>query len=541
MISLAEHLETEPMGAIVAERQELARLADAKKVQALTRRYAAAKVSGLNTGWTTQPTVANYEIRQAIRVLRARARQGARDNGHFKKYLRKQEVNVIGRKSLQLQCQAYLQNKKKGKRILNAELNSAVEMAFWKWGTNPAFASVSGKMNWNRILKLAIRNLKKDGEVLCQMVKADNPFGFSLRSINVDYLDELYNDIRPDGNRVIMSVEIDANWKPVAYWLTTPTTNIMFAEQKERRRVRVPAEEIIHAFYVTDDEEQVRGVTSFHAALLNAKHTAGYLESVIVAGRAGASQIAVIEEDIPLNMDENDVRLACYEGKTEEEIAAMREPKIDLTPGTISRLPAGMKMNSWNPNQPNQNHPEFLKSLNMEEGAALDMPYFSLLGDMESVNFSSARVGREDEREVYLDDQDFIADFFCTPIFHAWLRSAWLYGAITLQSRDMEELQFPKWRGRGWPFIQPDKDVAANLDAIRGGIKTPREVIEETGKDYDEFLSEYEDSVDKGKAAGIDYKAAAPKAVAPDKADAETGDEPDPKPSDKKKGKKNGE
>lgn len=536
MISLAEHLETEPMGAILAERQELARLADANKVQSLSRRYAAGKVSGLNAGWTTQPIVANYEIKQFVRVLRARAREAAHNNGHFRAALRKSRINVIGLKGLQLQCQAYKKNSRVGKKVLNTELNSLVEGEFWKWAKNPAFCSTSGKLNWVRAQKLAITQLKRDGEILCQMVKADNPFGFSIRMLNCDYLDELYNVQLANGNRIIMSIEIDSDWKPVAYHLTTPTSNLTFAEKKERRRVRIPADQIVHAFYVTEDEEQVRGVTSFHAALLNAKHSAGYLESVIVGARAGASQVMLLQDELSGEYNAEDPRVACYEGKTPEEITAMRVPSVDLTPGTVSVLPPGMTVSSYKPDQPNQNHPEFLKSLNIEESAALDQPYFSLLGDMESVNFSSARVGREDEREVYLDDQDFIGDFFCTPIFHAWLKSAWLNGQITLQPRDMEELQFPKWRGRGWPFIQPDKDVQAKLDAIRGGIQTPRQVIEEQGGDYEEFLDEYQESVEKGAGAGIDYKAAAPKPTA-EQSEPDADDEDDEPPAKKKQDK----
>lgn len=532
MLKLSDYLDTETMGEIVAARKEA-------KPQTALRRYDAAKVNGLNAGWTTQPVVANWDIRQSIRVLRARAREYAQNNSHGRTALRKSRLNVIGRKGLQLQCQAYMKNLKNGQPVLNATLNTAVERAFWKWASNPAFCTTSGKMNLNRAQKLAITQLKRDGEILCALVTdADNPFGFSIRLLNVDYLDENYNETLPNGNRVIMSVEIDRDWKPVAYWLTTPSSNIMFAPDRDRKRVRVPAEQIIHAFYVTEDEEQVRGVTSFHAALLNAKHAAGYLESVLVGARAGASQIAIIEEEIPLDSAGDDMRLACYDGMTPDEITAARaNPKIDLTPGTISRLPPGMKMNAWKPDQPNQNHAEFWKAMMIEEAMANDLPYFSQSGDMESVNFSSSRVGREDERETYLDDQDFIADFFCTPIFHAWLKSAWLNGQITLQPRDLDELRFPKWRGRGWPFIQPDKDVQANLDAIRGGIKTPREVVEETGKDYEEFLLEYAESVAKAKEiAGIDYKAQPQKTeVKPD-----TGDDPDdsdgePKPKKKDK------
>lgn len=489
MESLYGHIEWESMGDIVAERNETARIADERRQIQHQRRFAAAKVSSLNTGWATRPVVANWDVKQDIQSLRARAREAVQNNGHFKRHLGRIRQNVVGQKGLQLQCRAMMPNKRGGKQRLNQPLNSAVELAFWKWSTNPAFASVSGRMNFKRIQKLAITQLKKDGEILARIEKADNPFGMSIRMLNCDYLDEMYNEIRPDGNRVIMSIEIDANWKPVAYHLTTPTSNITFAPDRERKRIRVPAEEIIHAFYVVDDEEQVRGITSFHAAMVSAKHLHGYAEAAIVGARVGAMQTMVIEEDLPTTDIENDPRVACYENKTAEEVAAMRfSPKIDLDNGSVTRLPVGMKVAQYKPDQPNQNHPEFYKSLFMDEATALETMYYALSGDMSSVNFSTARFGREEEKEVWKDDQDFLADFFCTPIFHAWLKSAWLHGAITLSAREFDDLQFPNWRGRGWAYIEPAKDIEATKNAIASGLQTWSGAVEDQGDDPEERL-----------------------------------------------------
>lgn len=535
MESLYEHIEWESMGDIVAERNEMARIADERRQIQHQRRFAAAKVSSLNTGWATQPVVPNYDVKQSIRTLRARAREAVQNNGHFKRHLGRIRQNVVGQKGLQLQCRAMMPNKRGGKQRLNQPLNSAVELAFWKWSTNPAFASVSGRMNFKRIQKLAITQLKKDGEILARIEKADNPFGMSVRMLNCDYLDEMYNEIRPDGNRVIMSIEINSDWKPVAYWLTTPTSNITFAPDRERKRIRVPAEEIIHAFYVVDDEEQVRGITSFHAAMVHAKHLHGYAESVIVGARAGASQVMVLKEDLPTTDIENDPRTACYDGLEPEQIAEMRSnPKIELSPGSVARIPAGMDIASWKPDQPNQNHPEFYKSLFMDEATALETMYYALSGDMSSVNFSTARFGREEEKEVWKDDQDFLADFFCTPIFHAWLKSAWLHGAITLSAREFDDLQFPNWRGRGWAYIQPEKDIAATKDAIGAGLKTLSSAIEEQGEDFEEHLETIKRDDELLKKFGLEFSMDNKPEPQPDEPD-------DDEPTDKKKKDKGGD
>jgi lambda family phage portal protein len=463
MISLYEHLYNEPMGRIIQERADL--LAKAREGK---RRYAGAKINRLNSNWVTSPTSANYELRQSISILRARARMMARDNSHFKKFLSMCRSNIIGPKGLQLQSRARMQRG----GALDAKLNKRVEEAWWQWAHKNT-CTASGKLDFVRVQNLCVTQLARDGEVLIQLVNADNAFGFSLKLINCDYLDETYNETRPDGNRVIMSVEVDANDRPVAYWLTTPPSDINFTQRKERERVRVPAEQMIHAFLIYDDEAQVRGVTWFHAALMDAKNLHGYKEGVIIASRIGANQLGFIEQDAPDDM-------SGFIGEDGEPIT----PVIDVSPGSFNLLNPGQKIAQFKPDQPTQNHPAFYKSMLMDLSTGLDVFYFNLSGDMEAVNYSSARVGLREERDIWEGLQDFVSEMICTPIFHAWVKSSWISGALTLNQREFAEIQNPLWRGRGWAYVDPQKEVAADRMALESGLTTYTDVLAAKGVDF---------------------------------------------------------
>jgi capsid protein len=195
------------------------------------RTYAASNRNRLNSGWTTVPTTSNYEIRQSLFALRGRARQLCRDDAYFKKFLSMAQNNIVGPKGIKLQVQAA-----KADGSLNTKLNTKVEQAFEEWGHKET-CTVSGKLNWKAAQRLFVRTLARDGEVLVQKVGANNKFGFSLKFWDVSYLDEMWNVTHTNGNRVIMSVEVDEDHRPVAYWLTTPASDITFTKRQERQRI----------------------------------------------------------------------------------------------------------------------------------------------------------------------------------------------------------------------------------------------------------------------------------------------------------------
>jgi lambda family phage portal protein len=209
------------------------------------RLYSGANVNRLNKDWTTIPYTANHSLYRDLRILRARSRDMCANSPHFKKFLDMVRSNVVGAKGLQLQVRA---RKVRGK--LDTVLNKLVAEIFWQWGM-PETCTVTGKLDWIGCQRLFVTHLARDGEALVQIVTPkENPFGFALKFWNVDYLDETYNEELSEGRRIIMSVEIDANDRPIAYWLTTPASDINFSRGRARTRTRIPAEQIIHSYLV---------------------------------------------------------------------------------------------------------------------------------------------------------------------------------------------------------------------------------------------------------------------------------------------------
>lgn len=432
------------------------------------RQYAASRLNTANADWVTQPTVSNWELYSSLRPLRARARQMARDNSHFKKFLSMCRSNIVGRKGIQLQS-----NARKLDGSLDAEINSQVEEAWRLWGHKET-CTLSGKLSWRGVQRMIVTQLAQDGEFLVQKIPAKNAFGFSLKVINVDYLDEYYNATLPNGNRIIMSVEVDDNDKPVTYWLTPPVSDI-YAKRTKVRRVPVPAEQMIHGFLSFIDESQTRGVTWFHAAILDGKNYQGYSGGVIQSARMAACIPFFFEQTVP---DE----APAYEGKDDPATGEKTTPTLDVGAFGANLLDPGITFKQFDPKQPTMNHSAFAKTVLMDVATGLDVPYFDLSGDMEAVNFSSSRVGLDTSRDIWRGLQDFIIDEFCRDVFHGWALNAFLSDKLQMTAQEFEEIQNPEWRARGWKYIDPTKDVAADILRLANNMTSLEDVLGEQGE-----------------------------------------------------------
>src|ERR1051326_3783660 len=103
-------------GAALARRTELRAmklaeldrtLASAQRAQRqaeLKRTYDAARMNRLNSDWSTWTMSANGEIRFALRNVRARSRDLARNSDIMKRFLQLLENGVVGAKGIKLQA-----------------------------------------------------------------------------------------------------------------------------------------------------------------------------------------------------------------------------------------------------------------------------------------------------------------------------------------------------------------------------------------------------------------------------------------------------
>ncbi len=439
----------------------------------LQRSYAAGQVNRLSGDWTIRPTNTRYELRLSLRNIRARSRDLARNNDYIKKFLGMCKSNVIGPRGITLQVRAHKQNTPADKPELDQDLKRLVQAAWAEW-SHKENCSASGKLSWLDAQRLMIATLARDGEVLVRKLATKNKFGFALKFIDVNWLDETWSHLLPDGNRIIMSIEMDQHDRAVAYWLTPPVDEFAFPgalydQTSVHHRTRVPAEEMLH-FFLADDENQVRGVPWAHTAMLRLKLLGGYEEAEVVAARVGACKGGFIKPPV----DEQ------YDGTVDD-------PPIieEVQPGMLPMLPPGYDFQQYDPNHPNQNYGAFVKSCLRGVASGLEVAYNSLASDLEGVNYSSIRAGLLEERDIWRALQALTIEHFCRPVYLAWLEAAFLSGALDILLAEYVRVQQPNWQPRGWDWVDPLKDVQASVMAINNGLGTRTQTLAEQGEDFD--------------------------------------------------------
>jgi lambda family phage portal protein len=194
-----------------------------------------------------------------------------------------------------------------------------------------------------------------------------------------------------------------------------------------------------------------------------------------------------------------------WEGE-ENESGTEADLSVDFTELSFHELPDGYKFTQFDPKQPTQNHAEFMNSMLHTLASAMGVTGFSLAGDMTQVNFSSARVGLGEEREVWKSLQAVIAQTLCRDVFRHWIKNAWLTGAVEMTADNYEQLREPTWRPRGWSYIDPSKDISAAVEAIGNNLLTYKEHFAERGIDLEEWLEDKKKEKELFNEYGIEYE-----------------------------------
>lgn len=450
------------------------------------RGYNAANTDRLTFDWKTSSLSADGELRGKLRTLRARSRDFFMNNTHGRKFVKMCVNNVVGPKGVGFQSKI-----RQPDGSPDSYANKVIE-AGWRDFCKRGNCTVDGQMSMTGALRLTMHAVPNDGEVLIRKVRNyDNPHNFAIQLIEADHLDEDYNQTLPNGNTIVMGVEKDVWGRPLAYHLLTKHPGDYYSYTPGvQRRVRIPADEIIHLF-IPERIRQSRGVPWAVTTIADAKMLGGYKEAAVVNARVGASTMGFYEREIGapvLNEDK--------EENTDEPIR-------EVEPGIFEKLPPGYKVSTFNTKYPDGEFAVFYKAMLRSIAAGLDVSYNSLAADLEGVNYSSIRQGVLDERSVWEGVQLWLIESMLEPIFEEWLAIQLVTQNIPLPFSKFYKFNAPNFIPRGWPWVDPLKDENANAVAIKNGTTSRTRICAAKGVDFEEVLDELYEEEQLAKKKGI--------------------------------------
>lgn len=431
----------------------------------VARGYDAAKVGRRTSGWVAGGGSANAEIAPALSRIRNRCRDVVRNNEYAARALDSLVGNTVG----------------------DGIMAKAPDQVLWDdWCE---YCDADGQLDFNGLIELGHRTRRESGEVLFRFRQRLPEDGLKvplqLQVLEPDHLDASKTGPLANGNFVISGVEFNLVGQRVAYWLfpVHPGEVASYRLNSLESR-RVPASEVIH-YYRKRRPTQVRGMPEFAVSLLRLRDMADYEQAELVRKKIEACFVAFVRTD------DTAQRL----GDTQASAKGQLQEKI--APGMIKYISNADGVDFGNPSS-SGGYGEYTRTQLHAIAAGAGVMYSQMTGDLSSFNYSSYRAGLVEFRQLIKAEQWLaLKPMVLAPIARRFQQVALLAG----QTR--KPVQAFTWNMPKLQWVDPLKDVMAEKEAIRGGLKSLSASIREQGDDPDKVRAEIKAERDALKELGI--------------------------------------
>ncbi|PIT68567.1 phage portal protein [Bartonella tribocorum] len=332
-----------------------------------------------------------------------------------------------------------------------------------------------------------------------------------LQVYPTEMLDLTYNGpAEIEGNYIRMGIEFDASGKRVAYhfWEHHPyddcPANRAF---KSQERICVPAEMVIHikerriagqlrgSPKITRCMTKIFQLESYDDAELERKKTAA-LFAVFITGKE--SHEAELEE----NREKTKI-----EQKVEKKIEEVPE-EHPIYPGSVNVVDGEKQITFSNPVEVGGSYEAFQFRNISRICSALNMPYAVVTGDVTRGNFSNVRTSIiQFRRHVKQWREHIIAFQFNRIVWARFVEMAVLGKCVHLPGWEENSLPWLQCESFAPPLemIDPIKDITAEKEEIRAGLKTRRMALAERGFDIDSIHAELEEERTDARTRGLSF------------------------------------
>ncbi len=463
----------------------------------MKRMYDASVVTNLNLDLPVSVTSANAEILVSIMAARSHARRKERDNPTAAGITGLNQDNIGGPEPFRLKAKVGKWENVTGKSgkamkqfVEEPETNQKIE-AWWKKAGRKENCSVRRNITRSELYWQAISAYKRDGGVIGRhhFGFPNNACGYAVDLLEIDRLDHYWN--RPqggeNGNEIQFSIEMDKYGGPVAYHVLERHPGDTYAwSTGPRYRERVPAEDIFLTFNIRTRAEQLVGMPQLSSCIQRMHRMDQWDIAYCTAAIWSSCKPIFYEQELPTALDTVPQWINEAMQTTQAWVAQQGSQAQSIEPGMAEKLPYGVKAKILDPKFPQTEGPGFKKQSLRDIATGSQVPYHEIANDLEGVNFSSGRLGRNAYQATCKKDQNHFRDNFVIPHFEANLKYALLSGQLDLPySRYDEFCESVEFIGVRWPAVDPLKDVQATGIAIELGLTSRDHEIGESERGGD--------------------------------------------------------
>lgn len=473
----------------------------AENVQLKQRGYNMAKVDRLKSDWSAFAKAFNYDIRVGGSAMLARGRELYQNDPYAKKIVKNFKKGILGENGFTLRNKAgeWKQLGNEWKFVLDTLANSKINEAWYRWGVEK-YCSIEGDETFRAYCSTILQSCFVDGEIFIKKLagKKFNPYGFTTQVITSEQVDWNLNKNLPNGNFIVMGVEVTPYWQKVGYWIRkhNPKSEIDYNYNWTANYDRVDADKIIH-LYNKEAAHQLRGITQFAPVGIRLKMLYGIEEAALTRVRSVAS--------VPWMLEDNPNILS---GGTLAGVGQSKDANgnqiVELEPGQIFQAPKGYQVKSMEADFPGSTYGPFVEKNLHSIAAGVNQAHASVSGDWLGYNYSVSRAAQQDERDEHKDNQSWFAEQFVNVVFAAWLEMALFSTALTLPVEKYDKFNHPYWFGRRWPYANPTDEKQSNILGLQSFQDTFESILADKGLDLEEQLDQIVAERNLFKNKGLD-------------------------------------
>jgi lambda family phage portal protein len=351
-------------------------------------------------------------------------------------------------------------------------------------------AAPDGLADFYGLQAMAVRAMVESGESFALLRVNDNADGIPLHIELVDR-EQVPTDLHRDiggGARIRAGIEFDSAGRRIAYRVSTARPGDPLGSFR-MDPIRVPAADCLHLFKPLV-AGQLRGITWLAPVLLRLHELDQFEDATLVKAKVAALFTGFITDP--------DGTVCGLSGDNRSGVLT-----VGMEPGSLIPLPPGTDIRFSNPTEHDAYAP-FVKNHLRAVAAGLGLPYELVSGDLEGVTYSSIRAGLvEFRRRVEQLQHNVVVHLFCRPIWERFVRLAVLTGDLPARDFDADPAAYLgcSWLPPKFDYVDPMKDVQAEILAIDAGLKSRSQAISERGYDAEQVDAEI--AADKERADGM--------------------------------------
>jgi lambda family phage portal protein len=419
--------------------------------------------------WTTSAGSMNAVLLNDLETLQNRSRDAVRNNPYAANILDVIVANTIGT----------------GIKPQSLAADKAAIDALWLDWTD--YADADGMQDFYGLQGLILRCVVESGECFVRFkMNRGQAVPLQLQILESEFLENT-TTLLPNGNRLVGGIELNPQGRRVAYHLHKNYPGDHAFEGDEV--VRIPAKEILH-IYKPLRPGQVRGEPWLARVLLKLHDLDQYDDAELVRKKTAAMFAGFVTR-----LDPESSMLG--EGAPNEASQAF----AGLEPGTMQFLEPGEDVRFSQPGDVGGTYEAFMRQQLRSIAVGMGITYEQLTGDLSGVNYSSIRAGLvEFRRRIAMIQHHLMVFQLCRPVWNRWFELAILSNQLPLNADPKV-----KWIPQGFDWVDPLKDIKAQVMSIQNGLKSRAEVVSELGYDVEDIDQEIAADNKRAQKLGLHF------------------------------------